>query len=228
MADLRVMLVDDHAVLRAGLHLLIDGQPDMTVVAEAGGVHEAVQQAGQCLINVVVMDLSLPDGDGTVATERILQRHPHVGVIGLTRHEDHGYLRRMLTVGARGYILKQTAAEVLLAAIRTVAAGGTYIDPRFTTTPWTLGTKPGSKTALATGQTPAEPVNELTVVEIAVLQRVAWSHTNHEIAEHLGLDSTTVVAHKVSAMQKLGLHTRIDVLRYAEEHSWPRPEREST
>ncbi|KAB8145546.1 response regulator transcription factor [Chloroflexia bacterium SDU3-3] len=217
MADLRVMLVDDHAVLRAGLQLLIDGQPDMCVVAEAGTMADAVERAGAHAPDVIVMDLSLAEGDGIAATAQILQRHPDIRVVGLTRHADRGYLRRMLSMGARGYVLKQTAAEALISAIRTVAAGGMYLDPSFA-----AAAQPGETPAGGSPRPPAPPDSALTALELAVLQGVARSHTNQEIAEQLGLAAALVADQKASAMHKLGLHTRIDVLRYATAQGWPR------
>jgi two-component system, NarL family, response regulator NreC len=220
MDDLRVMLVDDHAVLRAGLQLLIDGQPDMTVVVEAGSAEEAVQVVEQRTVDVIVMDLSLPDGDGITLTEQIVRQHPQVRVVGLTRHEERGYMERMLEVGARGYVLKQSVADHLLTAIRTVAAGETYIDPRFTTVDRVQQLEHGSSTIWEAVQAPEATINELTPDEVAVLQQIAGGHTNSQIADQLGMPSAAVAEHRARAMQKLGLRTRIDVLRYAEAQGW--------
>lgn len=221
MNELRVMVVDDHAVLRAGLQLLIDGQPDMTVVAEAGSAREAVQVVEQHDADVIVMDLSLPDGDGITLTEQILRRHPQVRVVGLTRHEERGYMERMLEAGARGYVLKQSVAEGLLTAIRTVAAGETYIDPRFTTVDRAQQLEPGGIAAREAVCVPEDIPSELTAEEVAVLQRVAWGYTNSQIAEQLGMPSARVAEHRAEAKQKLGLRTRIDVLHYAQAQGWP-------
>jgi DNA-binding NarL/FixJ family response regulator len=131
MNEIQVLLVDDHAQLRAELRRLIDNQPEIGLVAEAGGAQEAVRLALHSSFTVVVMDLSLPDGDGITATAQILQQRPELSVLGLSRHEDVGYVKRMLAVGARGYVLKRNIPDRLLTAIRTVAAEGisTPISP---------------------------------------------------------------------------------------------------
>lgn len=225
MSKLRVMLVDDHAVLRAGLQLLIDGQFDMTVVAEASDMREALQRVGAAAADVIVMDLSLPDGDGVMVTERILQRHPDLRVVGLTWHKDPGYLKRMLATGARGYVTKQSVADHLLTAIRTVAKGETYIDPSLTTTEQAQPLEDSAHTTREAARVSETAPGALTAEEVAVLQRVAWGHTNREIAEQLGMALIAVAEHKTQVMQKLGLRTRIDVLRYAEARGWKRETR---
>lgn len=224
MPELRVMLVDDHAVLRAGLRLLIDGQSDMTVTAEAGGMREALRLAGQSAADVIVMDLSLPDGDGVTATEQLVRQHPRLRIIGLTRHEEPGYLKRMLAAGARGYVLKQSVADGLLTAIRAVAAGETYIDPSFTRERRASPAEHGHAPARDAEPAPGATVRDLTAGELAVLQQIAWSHTNGEIAHLLGMSAADVAEHKACAMRKLGLRTRIAVLRYAEAQGWKREE----
>lgn len=222
MSELRIMLVDDHAVLRAGLQLLIDGQPDMRVISEAGSVQEALRLVAETAVDVIVMDISLPDGDGIAATAQLRQICPGIQVVGLTRHADRGYMQRMLGVGARGYVLKQAIAEALINAIRIVAAGGTYIDPVFASEHQGHHTEHGDTLDLEAVRAPEDTTSELTADEVAVLQRVAWGYTNSEIAEHLGIPPATATEHKARAMRKLGLRTRIDVLRYAEAQGWKR------
>jgi DNA-binding NarL/FixJ family response regulator len=222
MPELRVMLVDDHPILREALQVLVDGQPDMIVVAEAGGAQEALQLAARCSIDVIVMDLSLPDGDGIIVTEQMLGQYPHVRVVGLTWYKDRRYLTRMLEAGARGYVLKNNVTGGLLIAIRAVAAGETYIDPHFSAMDQTQQTEQGGTTAREAVRAPASSASELTTDELVVLQQVAWGHTNREIGDRLGMFIGAVAEHKAHAMQKLGLGTRIDVLRYAEAHGWTR------
>jgi len=223
MNTIRILLVDDHAELRAQLRHLLSSQPDLHLVAEAGGAQEAVAIALREELTVVVMDLSLPDGNGISATAKILRQRPELRVLGLTRHEDRDYLEQMLAAGARGYVLKHHIAEGLLTAIRTVAAGGTYIYPAFTTN---QRERPGtsSTTKREVGQAPAAAVGELTAEEQTVLKEVAAGYSNGEIAAQLDLFVSTVVEHKARAMQKLGLHTRIDVVRYAHAQGWKREE----
>ena len=227
MHDIRVLLVDDHAALRAQLRQLISTQEDLHLVAEAGGAQEAVAIALRESLTVIVMDLSLPDGDGITATAKIVQQRPELRVLGLTRHEDPVYLERMLAAGARGYVLKHHIAEGLLTAIRTVAAGGTYIDPAFATKQRDRASV-GRATINQAPRTPAMPASALTAEELAVLQRVAWGHTNHEIALQLDMPVPAVAEHKARAMQKLELRTRVAVVRYADAQDWKRTDASGT
>jgi two-component system, NarL family, response regulator NreC len=220
MSEIQVLLVDDHVQLRAELRRLINNQPDLRLVAEAGGAQEAVRLALQGAFTVVVMDLSLPDGDGITATAEILQQRPELRVLGLSRHEDVGYLKRMLAAGARGYVLKRNIVDGLLTAIRTVAAGGRYIDPYFVRKQPEQPAEYGGGRAREAVRAPAATDSDLSADEIAVLKQVAWGHSNREITEQLGMAEATVAQHKVCAMQKLGLRTRIDVIHYAEAQGW--------
>ena len=222
MNEIRVLLVDDHVQLRSAVRRLIESQPDMQLVAEAGSVREAVHLVQDEALTVVVMDLSLPDGDGIVATAEILQRRPDLRVLGLSRHEDPGHVARMRAAGASGYVLKRNAGVGLLTAIRTVAAGRTYIDPAFASKPREPQSFHTSTAAQVAVRAPAATESELCQDEVAVLQRVAGSHSNREIAEELGMPITAVIEHKAQAMAKLGLNTRIDVVRYVESRGWKR------
>ncbi|HEU4323766.1 MAG TPA: response regulator transcription factor [Roseiflexaceae bacterium] len=226
MNTIRVLLVDDHVELRTELRRLIASQGDFWLVAEVGSAREAIRLALEETPleetpTVVVMDLSLPDGDGITATAEIVHQRPELRVLGLSRHEDMGYVERMLAAGACGYVLKRSIAGSLVTAIRTVAAGGMYIDPAF-------GSKQQESQRLHRKAT-REPVrvqagtiSELTAQEVAVLQRVARNDSNHEIAHQLDMLVPAVAEHKAQAMQKLGLRTRSDVLRYAEAQGWKR------
>ncbi len=219
MDEIRVLLVDDHAGLRAELRRLIEGQPDLRLVAEASGAREAVRLALTETLTVVVMDLSLPDGDGIMATAKILQQRPELRVLGLSRHQDPGHVQRMLAAGARGYLFKHNAAHGLLTAIRTVAAGGTYIDPaseRRQPEP----TPQQRDTTRESARVRTDMSSELTAEEQAVLKQVAAGYSNSEIAQQLDLLVAAVAEHKARAMQKLDLRTRIDVVRYAQAHDW--------
>ena len=227
MHEIRVLLVDDHAALRAQLRQLISSQSDLHLVAEAGGAQEAVAIALRESLTVIVMDLSLPDGDGITATAEIVQQRPELRVLGLTLLEDHRYLERMLAAGARGYVLKHHIAEGLLTAIRTVAAGGTYIDPAFATKQRER-VAAGSATERKAARAPATPTSELNAEELAVLKRVVWGHTNHEIALQLDMPVPAVAEHKIRAMQKLSLRTRVDVVRYADAQDWKRTDPSGT
>jgi two-component system response regulator NreC len=216
MPDLRILLADDHAVLREGLAMLIDAQPDMDVVAQARSGREATHLCCSLMPDVVVLDISMPDMDGAETAEYICEHCPGARILALTRHGDNGYLRRMLAAGAAGYVLKRTAADALIHAIRTVAAGGVYVDPSLmgTLVPQVLG-RPNDLPEAARKQHVS-----LSDREDQVLRAIAWGLSNKEVATKLGLSVKTVESYKASALQKLGLRTRADILRYAVAERW--------
>jgi DNA-binding NarL/FixJ family response regulator len=215
MSSLRVLVADDHAVLREGLAMLIDAQPDMGVVAQARGGREATQLAQRFHPDVVVLDVSMPDLDGAEAAEQIRAGCPGSHVLALTRHADQGYLRRLLRAGATGYVLKKTAGDALIDAIRTVSQGGTYIDASL------VGGLVSR--ALSASETSDEPVRrraELTEREEQVLRLIAWGQSNKEVAGKLGISVKTVESYKATALDKLRLRSRTDILRYALAQKW--------
>ncbi|CAN5617212.1 response regulator transcription factor [soil metagenome] len=213
MTKLRILLADDHTLLRAGLKLLINAKADMKVVGEAGSGEEAVQQTEECRPDVIVMDISMPDLDGSDATKQIKQLHPAIQVLALTCHDDEWHMKRLLRAGANGYALKQNTPENLINAIRIVAAGSTYIDPSLAKH-FTAGF-----VGLSTTQTHSFGP-ELTNREVQVLSRNAWGESNKEIAWQLGIHVKTVEYHKANAMGKLHLRSRGDILRYALAQGW--------
>lgn len=215
MADsgprLRVLLADDHVTVRHGLRLLVDSQPDMTVVAEASDGDDALRQAFQVTPDVVVMDISMPGTNGLVATRELHRRRPAIAIVTLTRHGDDAYLEELLRAGASGYVLKQSPPTELLQAIRTVANGRQYVDSSLT----------GRLTASfleREGGKPAE--GAATEREVEVLKLIAEGYSNKEIAGRLSLSVKTVETHKANGMRKLGLTGRIDVVRYALLQGW--------
>jgi DNA-binding NarL/FixJ family response regulator len=210
---LRILLADDHVTVRHGLKLLIDSQPDMTVVAEASEGNAAVQSAVALNPDVVVMDISMPGMNGLVATRKLKQLQPDVAVVTLTRHADDAYLQELLRAGVSGYVLKQSAPTELLQAIRAAAAGGQYLDSALTArvTAAFLG-KRGARVS----RSPA-PVSPR---ESEVLQLIAAGYSNKEIAARLSVSVKTVEAHKANAMKKLGLTGRIDIVKYAALQGW--------
>lgn len=214
MTKLRVLLVDDHAVLRSGLKLIINAQADMAVVGEAGGGREAIRQFQACQPDIVLMDISMPDLDGEAATAQLKWTYPLVRVLALTRHGDQGYLRRLLQAGASGYILKKTPIQELLKAIRIVANGGTYVDPSL------AAALVDSSVGRATTTGADRPADALTTREEEVLRLVAWGRSNQEIGILLNISVKTVEYHKANAVAKLGLHSRTAILRYALAHGW--------
>lgn len=214
MERLRVVLADDHAVVREGLTLLINGEPDMNVVAQAPSGRELLQVLENTRADVVVLDVSMPRLNGVQAAEQIRRRFPDVRVLGLTRHDDPGYVRRMLHAGATGYLLKKTVADVLLVAIRAVAAGGTYVDP--TLAGGILANAAPTRKAAAASRLEAN----LSAREAEVLRLLAWGHSYKEIAAQLAIRIKTAESYKASAAEKLGLHSRSDIVRYALSEGW--------
>lgn len=213
MTAIRVVLVDDHMVLREGLKTLITAQPDMAVVGEADEGEAALQQLETWRPDVVIMDISMPGVNGIQATEQIKRLHPEVKVLVLSVHDDTSYLRQMLTVGASGYILKHTAADALIQAIRTVAAGGLYLEPSLAE--HVVGRyvrRPTAATELLG--------TELSEREREVVQRVVQGYSNRDIATQLSLSVKTVETYRARALEKLGLTSRAALVRYALERGW--------
>ncbi|MBX9681552.1 MAG: response regulator transcription factor [Gemmataceae bacterium] len=210
MPKLRVLIADDHPMLRSGLRGLIDVQPDMDVVGEASDGAAAIQMASDVRPDVVVMDVSMPGMGGAEATEQMRRRCEGVKVLALTAHEERGYVQKLMRAGASGYVIKRTAADELVRAIRTVAAGKTYIDPAVAG-------------LLVTPSAPSQdlvPTVELSERECEVLQRIARGHPVKQIAASLDITVRTVETYKARGMEKLNLKTRADLVRYALRQGW--------
>jgi len=207
---IRVLLADDHALIRAGLRQLIDGQRDTCVIGEAEDGEAAVRGAHELAPDVVVMDLSMPRLDGAGATRRIRRECPAVQVVVLTVHEESPYLSHLLKVGAGGYVLKRTAPDELVHAIRVVARGGVYVDPAVASK---LVTQYMDR--LADG--PASH-QELSDREREVLIQIAHGYGNKEIARDLNLSVKTVETYKARLSEKLGVRSRVEIARYAAKH----------
>ena len=213
MSKLRIMLAEDHETVREGLKLIVGAQADMEVVGEAADGRQAVALAQALLPDVVVMDVSMPQLNGLKATEKLKQICPQVKILTLTRHADDGYLQQLLRAGASGYVLKQSAASELIHAIRAVASGGKYLDPAVA----------GKVMGNYVGRSASFRVNTergLSDREAEVLRLIAWGYSNKEIAARLELSVKTVEAHKANAMKKLGICSRIDIVRYALLQGW--------
>jgi DNA-binding NarL/FixJ family response regulator len=212
---LRVLLADDHNVIRSGLRALIDAQPDMEVVGEAADGEAACLRAAELTPEVVVMDVSMPGTGGARATERIKRDRPETRVLALTVHEDRGYLQQLLQAGASGYLLKRAAADDLIHAIRTVARGGTYLDPSL------AGKVLGGLMGRGGASPPSGPPGEsLSDREEEVLRLIARGFTNREIAGQLDVSVKTVETHKARAMEKLALESRAGIVGYAIRRGW--------
>jgi two-component system, NarL family, response regulator NreC len=211
--SLRVLLADDHVTVRHGLKLLIENQPDMTVVAETSDGAAAVQRAIELRPDVVVMDISMPGMNGLVATRKLKEALPGAAVVTLTRHADDAYLQELLRAGASGYVLKQSAPTELIQAIRATAAGGQYLDSTLTArvTAGFLGRE---------GKGAGKSSAGVSERESEVLRLIASGYSNKEIAASMSLSVKTVEAHKANAMRKLGLTSRIDIVKYAVLQGW--------
>jgi DNA-binding NarL/FixJ family response regulator len=213
-AGWRILLADDHAVLREGLAMMVGAQPDMHVVGLARGGREAVSLAQQLQPDVAVLDVSMPDVGGAEAAEQIRATCPRVRVVALTRHADPAYLRRMLRAGASGYVVKRAAGDALMGAIRAVASGGTYVDPSLAG---------GLLSRLMKEPDPGDaprPKPALSEREEQVLRLIAWGKSNKEVAAQLGISVKTAEFYKASALEKLQLRTRTDILRHALAEKW--------
>lgn len=213
MGKLRILLADDHQMMRDGLKLLINAQPDMEVIGEAKDGLAAWQQAKELLPDMVVIDVSMPQMGGARATERIKRECPEIKVLALTAHEDRSYVSQLLEAGASGYMLKVAASGDLINAIRVVAAGGVYLDP--TVADKVLHTYRRGKPPK--GITQGTPLSQR---EEEVLRLIAQGYINKEIAARLSISIKTVDTHKARAMEKLGLRSRAEIVRYAVVQGW--------
>jgi len=210
MQKIRVVIADDHAVLRAGLRLLINTQPDMIVVAEAGDGMAAVRQATETKPDVVVMDITMPAMGGIQAIEQIRQALPQTQILVLTMHDDSAYLRSALAAGASGYVVKKSADSELISAITAVHRGQMFVD---------LASSSGAiqQALLKEPGRLGDPKSLLSHREKAVLTLVAEGYTNQEVADRLCLSVKTIETYRMRLAEKLGLRTRADLTRYALE-----------
>jgi DNA-binding NarL/FixJ family response regulator len=215
MLTTNVFIADDHALVREGLRLLIEAEPDMKVVGEAADGQQAWKQTRELRPDVVVMDVSMPEMGGAQATERILAACPGVKVLAVSAHQDEAHVRLLLSSGASGYVLKKAASWELANAIRVVAKGGIHLDPSIAGQVVNNFVNPDTGTS---GDV------SLSAREIEVLMLVAWGHTNMEIADKLCLSVKTVEGHKTKIGEKLGLKTRASMVRYALRRGWLRDE----
>ena len=201
---IRVMLADDHAVVRQGFRLILAAQPDMEIVGEAGNGREAVELAEKLQPDVVVMDVAMPELNGIEATRRLARQSPRSRVLALSMHKDSVYVREILRAGARGYLLKDAIDRDLLAAVRAVASGEGYLSP-------------GVSEAVLTDyrRHVTDPLDLLSSREREVLQMIAEGKTNKEIASALNLSVYTVDAHRGRVMEKLNVHSMGELVRFA-------------
>ncbi|MGO9241133.1 MAG: response regulator [Bryobacteraceae bacterium] len=204
MKKIRIILADDHSVVRQGFRRILEAQPDMDIVGEASNGREALEQAAKLTPDVVVMDVAMPELNGIEATRRLSEATPHSRVLALSMHKDSVYVREILRAGARGYLLKDAVDEDLIAAVRAVSRGEGYLSP-------------GVADAVLTDyrQHVSDPIDLLTSREREVLQLIAEGKTNKDIATLLNLSVYTVDAHRGRVMEKLNLHSTGELVRFA-------------
>jgi len=209
VSPIHIVLADDHGVVRAGLRLLLDAEPDFEVVAEAADVDAALRAVLGHKPDVLVLDLNMPGEQSSLeALPTVTERSPETHTVILTMQEDPEYARRALRAGALGYVLKEAADAELVEAVRRAAAGATYLNPSL-----------GARLAI-TPEHAAGPPDDLSEREAGVLRLIALGHTNAEIAEQLFLSVRTVETHRAHIQQKLGLSTRAELVRYALDHGF--------
>lgn len=212
----RVFIADDHALVRDGVRLLVNSQPDMEVVGEAASGNSAYEGIRKTLPDIVVMDVSMPDGNGIETTPRILQQWPHIKILALTMHEDQSYILGLLNAGIAGYVVKRSAGDELIRAIRMVSAGSTYMDPSLT------ASLVQNLTRKISGDSPRGDIPNISLSEREeqVLHLVAEGYTNKEIGVKLRISEKTVETYKTRSMRKLELDSRVDVIQYALQQGW--------
>ncbi|HEV1286997.1 MAG TPA: response regulator transcription factor [Bryobacteraceae bacterium] len=201
---IKILLADDHALVRHGFRMILAAQPDMEIAGEAGNGRDAVELAQKLKPDVVVMDVAMPELNGIEATRRIIELAPRARVLALSMHKDAVYVREILRAGARGYLLKDSADADLIAAVRAVAKGEGYLSP-------------GVSDAVLSDyrRHVTDPLDLLTSREREVLQLIAEGKTNKEIATSLTLSVYTVEAHRGRLMEKLNLHSTGELVRFA-------------
>jgi two-component system response regulator NreC len=205
---INVVLVDDHAVVRSGLRLLLDRQDDIEVVGEAGNAKDAIFRARALRPHVILLDVVMPGESGIDVLPKLLKESPDTKVLVLSMQDDPSYVREAFAAGASGYVLKEAADEEVVSAVRDIAAGGSYVHP-------TLGARMVAAEAQERAAAEADPLSER---EREVLRLLALGHTNQEIAEQLYISVRTAESHRAHIMQKLRLATRAELVRYALSH----------
>ena len=206
----KILIADDHGVIRAGLRALLSGLPEIEVVGEAVDGRDTLKKAIELKPDIVIMDLSMPEMGGLEATRQLTQLAFEIQVLILTVHEDESLLKEVIRAGAAGYIIKRAVEDELIHAIRVVARGDMYVHPSMTRA---LFHNPSSSTS-----TKGSEVETLTSREIEVLRLLAKGYTNRQIAEQLGISPRTAEGHRANLSGKLGIHSRVELVEYAQRH----------
>jgi two-component system, NarL family, response regulator NreC len=214
VSTIRIILVDDHELVRTGLRALIDATPGLDIVGESSNGADAIAQTLALRPDAVVMDISMPVLDGADATERLTRECPEVKVLALTAHDDRAHVTRLMQAGAAGYVLKRCAADELVRAIHTVADGGTWVDPALAGSILREEARHLAEDAATPG------ADALSEREEQVLRNLAWGRSNKETAERLGVSTKTVETYRARITEKLGLRARTDLVRFAIRQGW--------
>ena len=205
---IRAVVVDDHAVVRSGIKLLLDREDDIEVVGEAGNAKDAIFRARALKPDVILLDVVMPGQSGIEVLPALLKESPATKVLVLSMQDDPSYVREAFAAGAAGYVLKEAADEEVVGAVREIASGGNYVHP-------TLGARMVAADAAARAAADADPLSDR---EREVLRLLALGHTNQEIAKMLYISVRTAETHRAHIMQKLRLDTRAELVRYALAH----------
>jgi two-component system response regulator NreC len=206
----KVLIADDHAIVRTGLRALMHAEPTLQLVGEATGGYEAIEMVADFHPDILVLDLSMPDLDGIAVTKQLMPLYPNLRILILTLHEDEALLREAIKSGASGYILKRAAEAELITAIQIVMRGDMYVDPSMLR--GLIVEKPN------TANSRQETFESLTPREIDVLKLLVQGYTNRQIGEELNISVRTVEGHRSNLTGKLGLRNRVELVRYAREH----------
>ena len=208
---LNVVLAEDHATVREGIKMLVNAQTDMRVIGEAADGAAAIKKVREKRPDILVMDISMPEMNGLKATRKLKAEFPDVKILTLTRHADDSFLEQLISAGANGYVLKQSAPAELINAIRAIGSGKSYLDS-------SLAGKVMS--SIAGRKLRGDQSGEISDREREVLRLIALGYANKEIASQQGLSVKTVEAHKANAMRKMNMTGRIDIVRYAILQGW--------
>jgi two-component system, NarL family, response regulator NreC len=210
-AAIRLVIADDHAVVRSGLRMLLEAEPDLEVAAEASDLDSAIRYVRGHRPTVLVLDLNMPGEPSLPAIPRLRDEFPDTNIVVLTMQNDAAFAREAMRAGALGYVLKEAADSELIEAVRAAAEGRTYLNPQ-------LGAKVAAEPPPSTG-----PPDDLTEREVDVLRLIALGHTNGEIGEQLYLSVRTIESHRAHIQQKLGRSKRAELVRYALDHGLVEP-----
>jgi two-component system response regulator NreC len=208
----KVLIADDHTIVRTGLRALLQAETSLELVGEATGGYEALQLVDELMPDILVLDISMPDLDGISVTRQLQSQHPDLKILILTLHEDKALLREAIKSGASGYILKRAAESELISAIQIVMRGDMYVEPSMLRDLIDDQPKPVNQ-----AQDSLEP---LTPREIDVLKLIVQGYTNRQVGEELGISVRTVEGHRANLSDKLGIRSRLELVRYAREQGF--------